>query len=253
MANADQIIHDIGGVAQQIESKIQELFNGINDVLSWVPSFLSDLIKPIQDAVDSLNRLLKEFWNKLNTVLSEPGSIDALNQAAQDWSTKIEGVASSVAGTLQPDQLQATNDWSGDAASAYKATIPVQTNALGAIKTAANQMSTSLTNMANALSSFYTALKVALASFLVALIAAVVACCTVVGTPAGITALIVFGGACVTALGAEITALVNLSNAANTANTTIAQTLNDNTYFPNGNWPVSAADMSDDHGGWQVA
>jgi len=186
-------------------------------------------------------------------VLSEPGSIDALNDAAQYWSTKVENVVSGVAGTLQPDQLQAPNDWTGMAANAYKATIPVQTSALGTLKTAANQMSTQLTSMANALNSFYTALKVALASFVVALIAAIAACCTVVGTPAGIAALIIFGGACVTAIGAEITALVNLANAANTTNTNIAQTLNDNTNFPNGNWPVSTSDMSDDHAGWQVA
>jgi hypothetical protein len=87
---------------------------------------------------------------------------------------------------------------------------------------------------------------------LVRQVEAIVACCTVVGTPAGIVALVTFGGACVTTIGAEITALVNLANAANTTNTTIAQTLNDNTNFPNGNWPVSTSNMTDDHGGWQV-
>lgn len=253
MAGGDQIIQDVHDLAQQIENKIQDLFNGINDVLSWVPDFLSDLIQPIKDAVNTFDQSLQDFWNHINTVLSEPGSPDALNRAAQAWTNQVENIVTSVAGTLSPDQLQSGNDWTGIAANAYKATIPVQTSALGAIKTAANQMATSLTTMANALNSFYTALKVALASFLVAIVAAIAACCTVVGTPAGITALITFAGACVTAIGAEIKALVDISNSANTTNTTIVQTLNDNTTFPNGSWPVSTADMSDDHGGWQVA
>jgi hypothetical protein len=207
----------------------------------------------ISATTTTLEEILQDYHDKIDIVFRQPGSIDALNQAAQTWSDTVENMVSNVAGTLQPGQLQAQDDWKGIAAAAYKTTIPAQINALGVVKTTANQISTSLTTVANALNSFYTALKVTLAAFLGALVTAIAACCTVVTAPEGLVVLATFAGGCLVAIGEEMSALATLANAANTTNMTIAQALNDNTNLRNGKWPVSKSDLSDAHGGWQVA
>ncbi len=52
---------------------------------------------------------------------------------------------------------------------------------------------------------------------------------------------------------ATVVALNNfISTTINIQQSTLMQKLSDNTNFPDGQWPVSTADMSDDHGGWQV-
>jgi predicted PurR-regulated permease PerM len=251
-ADADSIIQQANQKLQEIQQKVQELFDKINGLLSWVPSFLSGVVDAIKDAVDKFNQKLQEFWTQVEKFFSEPGSPSALKQAAQAWENTVSKVISNVTGSLSTDQLQAENDWQGQAANAYKSTIPSQTAALNSIKGIADQVNTSLNDLAGAVIAFWVAIGAALLTFIVGLVGAIAACCTVVGTPAGIAAAV---GVIAVVLGLVTTAILTLTsylNSVSAEQASLGQKLNDNSTFPNGKWPVSTSDMSDDHGGWQV-
>jgi uncharacterized protein YukE len=251
-ADADAVIREAEKKLKDIQDKVKELFDKINGLLSWVPSFLSGVVNAIKDAVNKFNEKLQEFWNKVEQFISEPGSPSALKQAAQAWENSVSKVVSNLTGTLSTDKLQAENDWQGAAANAYKSTIPSQTAALNSVKGIADQLNSSLNNLAGAVITFWVAIGAALLMFVVGLVGAIAACCTIVGTPAGIAAIV---GVIVVVLGLITTAILALTsylNSISTEQASLGQKLNDNSTFPNGKWPVSTSDMSDDHGGWQV-
>lgn len=249
--NLDSFQGLVDDIIMVIEQKTNDLFNGINDVLSWVPWPLSDLISGIEDDVKNFEQKMQEFWDQMNEFLHERGSATALTQAAQVWLQQVSTPAGNLAGKLSPNILQAEDDWSGDAANAYKNTIPAQDSALEAIQKIANQINTSLTNIASAIGSFWTAIYIALGALAVGLVGAIAACCTVVGIPAGIAAVVGVVMAVGTAITAAISAVTGIVNSAKAEQVQLTQQLSDNSNFPNGQWPVSTSDMSDDSGGWQ--
>lgn len=251
-ADADAVIQKANEKLKEIQDKIKELFDKINSLLSWVPSFLSSVVDKIKDAVNAFNAKLQQFWDKVEQFISEPGSPSALKQAAQSWENSVSKVISDITGTLSTDQLQAENDWQGQAANAYKSTIPSQTAALNSIKGIADQLNTSLNNLGNAVIAFWVAIGAAFLTFVVGLVAAIAACCTVVGTPAGVGAAATTIGVVLALVTTAVLALVSYLNSVSSEQASLTQKLNDNSTFPHGKWPVSTADMSDDHGGWQV-
>src|SRR5207302_6048801 len=85
---------------QDVQNKVQDFMNQVNDGLSSVPSFLSDLIKPIIDGMNLLNQKLQEFWSGLERVIDNPGSPSALNQVAANWENSVASVVTGIAGTL---------------------------------------------------------------------------------------------------------------------------------------------------------
>jgi hypothetical protein len=249
---ADSVIHDAEQKLQQIEQKVKELIDKVNGLLSWVPGFLSWVVDKIKEAVNLFNQKVEQFYNQIKNFFSEPGSPSALRQAGQAWENNVSKTIGDITGTLTTDQLQAENDWQGQAANAYKSTIPSQTAALNSVKGIADQVNTSLNNMAGAVIAFWVAVGAALLTFIVGIVGAIAACCTVVGTPAGIAAAVGVIATVLALLTAAIAALTSYLNSISSEQTALMQKFNDNSTFPNGKWPVSTADMSDDHGGWQV-
>jgi uncharacterized protein YukE len=247
----DSLQGPVDDILQEIQGKTTDLFNGINDILSWVPWPLSELIPVIEQGIEALEQKIKEFWDQVNEFIHERGSSSALTQAGQIWQQQVATPAGNLAGKLSPNIMQAEDDWTGDAANAYKNTIPAQDSALTAIQKIANQIDTSLTNIASAIGSFWTAVYAALAAFVVGLIGAVAACCTVVGIPVGIAAVCGVAGVIIAGITAAVMAITGIINSAKAEQTQLIQQLSDNSNFPSGQWPVSTSDMSDDHGGWQ--
>jgi uncharacterized protein YukE len=251
-ADADSVIQQTTQKLDEIQQKVQQLFDKVNGLLNWVPSFLSAVVDTIQDALNTLNQKLRQFWAQVEEFVREPGSPAALKSAAQDWENNVSQVIGNITGTLTTDRLQAENDWHGQAANAYKSTIPNQNTALTALKDVTDQINTSLDNLSNAVIAFWVAVGAALLTFIVTLVGAIAACCTVVGTPAGIAAVI---GVVAVVLGLITTAVLALNSyldSATAEQTALNQKLTDNSTFPGGKWPVSTSDMSDDHGDWQV-
>lgn len=220
-------IQQAGNKFQELNRKIQEFFDKVNDVLSWVPGFLSDLIEPIKNGLEALSRKVKEFWDRVNQLIDQPGSPTRLHQVADDWVNKVGNVVGDIAGRVGLDKLQTNLDWEGRAAEAYKATVPAQVSGLNSVKDLADQLRSSLDNLGNGIEAFWTAMAVAAGVFVVGAIAAIATACTVVGIPAAIAAI---GTAAGVSIGLVTTAIVSLQSLTNTVSSeqnTIAQKVHD--------------------------
>jgi len=180
------LVQQAGDKANELEEKIKEFFDAVNDVLSWVPDFLSDLIEPIQRGIDALNQKIQEFWDRVNLIREQPGDSDRLRQVGDQWANEIGNSAGDIAGTISLDKLKTNIDWTGKAAETYKATVPAQASGLNSVKDLANQMKSSLSSLANAIDNFWLAIKVAFVVFIAGAVAAIATACTVVGLPAAI-------------------------------------------------------------------
>jgi hypothetical protein len=211
----------------ELEKKIQEFFDEVNDVLSWVPGFLSDLIKPIEDGLAMLRQKVKEFWGRANQLIAQPGNPARLHQVAADWANVVGNAVGDIAGRISLDQLQTNLDWEGRGAEAYKATVPAQVSGLNAVKDPATQLRRSLDNLGNGIESLWTAMGIAGGVFVVGGIGAIAAACTVVDTPAAIAALATAAGVSIGLITTAITSLQSLTNTISIEQTTIGQMVHD--------------------------
>jgi hypothetical protein len=188
------LVREADEALKEIEDNIRKFFDAVNEVLSWVPGFLSDLIEPIRRGITWLNEKIKEFWDRVNKFRTQPGNSDRLKQIADDWNGKVGSRMGDVAGDVSLDKLKTNIDWTGRGAEAYKATVPAQVDGLNGVKDLAGQLHTSLNSLANGIDNFWLALKIAFGVFVVGTIGAIAAACTVVGTPAAIAALATSAG-----------------------------------------------------------
>jgi hypothetical protein len=232
----------------ELEQKIQDFFDKVNDVLSWVPGFLSDLIQPIEDGLESLRQKVTEFWDRVNQLITQPGSPTRLHQVAADWANVVGNAVGDIAGRISLDKLQTNLDWEGRGAEAYKATVPAQVSGLNAVKDLANQLRSSLDNLGNGIESFWTAMGIAAGVFVVGAIGAIAAACTVVGTPAAIAALATAAGVSIGLITTAITSLQSLTNTISTEQTTIAQKVHD----LGDQWAKSDTGAMQDKSDWHV-
>jgi hypothetical protein len=211
----------------ELQQKVNEFFDKVNDVLNWVPGFLSDLIEPIQQGLNALRQKVKEFWDRVNQLVDQPGSPTRLHEVAGDWVNKIGNVIGDVAGKVSLDKMQTNLDWEGRGAEAYKTTVPAQVDGLNSVKDLANQLRSSLDNLGNGIETFWTAMGVAGVVFVVGAAGAIVAACTVVGIPAAIAALLSAAGVSIGLVTTAVVSLQSLTNTISTQQTTIAQKVHD--------------------------
>ncbi|GAB2962698.1 hypothetical protein LWP59_18390 [Amycolatopsis acidiphila] len=220
IAQANDKFHDL-------QQKIDDFFNKVNDVVSWVPGFLSDLIKPIEDGLNALRRKVKEFWDRVNQLIDQPGSPTRLHQVAEDWVNKVGNAIGDIAGKISLDKLQTNLDWEGRGAEAYKATVPAQVSGLNSVKDLANQLRSSLDNLGNGIETFWIAMGVAAGVFVVGAVGAIAAACTVVGIPAAIAVIATAAGVSIGLMTTAIVSLQSLSNTISTEQATISQKVHD--------------------------
>ncbi len=180
------LVREANDKVQEIDRRIQQFYDAVDDMLSWVPGFLSHLIEPIRNGLQALNDKLREFWDRVNQLWEQPGNSDRLRQVGEQWITDVGNVTGDIAATIGPDKLQTNIEWTGRAAEAYRATVPAQVSGLDAVKDIANQMRSSLSNLANSIDGLWIALGFAFAGFVVGTVAAIATAVTVVGIPAAI-------------------------------------------------------------------
>jgi hypothetical protein len=224
-APVNPLVREAEEKAEEIERKIQEFFDRVNDVISWVPGFLSHLIEPIERGMQALAEKVREFWDRVNQLFQQPGNSERLKEVGERWVTDVGNICGEIAGTIRLDKLKANLEWQGRAAEAYKAKVPAQSEGLNGIKSIAEQMRSSLNSLGDSLDTFWLAIKVAFVSFLVAAVAAIAAACTVVGVPAAIG---VIAGALAAAIGliaATVMALNSHVDAIETQQRTITQAI----------------------------
>jgi hypothetical protein len=229
------LLDQIDSVMGRIDSKTTELQNTINDKLHWLPGFLQDKV------VAGWNKFcgfMKRVWDALNEIISNMGSPSALWSTADAWS---DWVGSPVSGQVQSADaglLSVDDNWDGDAADAYRQTLPLQKSALEKVKsTLTDGIATALSDVAKGVLVFWTGLVTALAALVVGIIGALASSATIVGLPAG---PFIAAGAALVAVGAIFTGGEILKSVCSSANSTLRQKLAENSGFHEGHWPPAA-------------
>lgn len=233
----------------ELEQKIQEFFNKVNDVLNWARDFISDdLIKRIQQGLAELGEKIKQFWDRVNQLFDQPGNSTRLHQVAEEWVNEVGNVMNDVSGRVSLDKLQTNLDWEGRAAEAYKATVPAQVNGLNSVKDLADQLRSSLDNLGNGIDSFWTAMAIAAGVFIAGIVVAIASACV---PPTLVVGIVAVGTAVGTSLGLISTAVSSLQSLTNTISSeqnTIAQKVHD----LGDQWAKSNIGAMQDKSDWHV-
>ena len=141
---------------------------------------------------------------------------------------------------LADGQLVNEFDWSGQAASAYRAEVPSQRDAAGELATIADSMAGSLNRACVAGLIFYVGIGVIVVKFIIAMVAAIAALGSVVFSWAGAALIAEEAGvniAAIAALGAALLAL--LGDQVHEMNSLQQAASSDK--FPHGAWPKASA------------
>lgn len=246
----DQALAEVEQFAKDLQKQINKLIDGVNKWLPW----LGPLAGKTRDALIWCRDLVVKIGEEIYKFITGPGVPWTLFGHGSEWTD----IGSNVAGHANEAVTGAVmrgDNWTGDAATAYKASFGLQTEAMKAIKTATDEVHDALRNVAIAIIVFWIALAAAALVYILELIAAAAAT-TPPATPtapviAGIasTKFIAILAGLVAALGTAFGVMVTQAG-------DLEQRLGDPT-FPEHQWPTSAtrtfADGSNADGtlGWR--
>jgi hypothetical protein len=238
LAMEAEILLRIERLLESIRRKANELVNTINATLAKVEFFIGN---QVAKATDSFVRLLRSTLDGLDEIVSNMGSPSTLSAHADIWNMQIGAPVVGLVLNADLDQTRADNLWTGDAATAYKDSLPPQKAALSGVKTVTDGISNALSEMARAIWGFWLALVGGLAALIAGIIAALASSATIVGLPAG---PFIAGGAALVFIGAAFVGAMNLKSAAADQNTKLGTKLAD-AGFNKGHWPATTSDFSD--------
>jgi hypothetical protein len=230
-----ELLDKINSVVERIDAKTTELQNTINDHLHWLPGFLQDKV------IAGWNKFcgfMKRIWDNLNEIISNMGSPSALFGTADAWSDNVGGPVSAQVQSADAGLLSVDDNWDGDAADAYRQTLPLQKAALDKVKSALTDgIAAVLSDVAKGIYVFWGLLVTALAALVVGIIGAIASSATIVGLPAG---PFIAAGAGLAASVSVITGAEILKSVCAAADSTLRQKLADNSAFHEGHWPPAA-------------
>lgn len=229
------LLEQINSVMDRIDAKTTDLQNTINANLRWLPGYLQD------KAVAGWNAFcgfMKRIWDNLSEVISNMGSPTALWSTADAWSDWVGGPVSAQVQSADAGLLSVDDNWDGDAADAYRQTLPLQKSALEKVKsTLTDGIATALSDVAKGILVFWTGLITALAALVIGIFGGLASSATIVGLPAG---PFIAAGAGLAASAAIITGSEILKSVCSSANSTLRQKLAENSAFHEGHWPPAA-------------
>lgn len=231
-------IQKINELLQKVETKVNALVNKINGLLDKVPGWLDWAVDKFQKLWDKAVEKLGEFWDLIVKIVANLGVPWELNNAKDDWekvgSKTSTEVATANEGTLQTDDA---DKWSGTAKDSYVKALADQKAALKGIKaTFTDKIQPALDSAATAIYIFWGALVVAIGVMIIGIVTATGEAVSILGLPAVPPTVIVAVVACI---GAIITGTLVLRGALSTASTTFNTLKGESGDYPN-NWPVSA-------------
>ncbi|GII23264.1 hypothetical protein [Planosporangium mesophilum] len=234
-ATESELISKILSTVDRINGKTTELQNRINDKMHWLPSGLQDKV------VSGWNKfvgVLKEIWDFWYEVATHLGSPSKLSATADAWSDSVGGPVSAQVQTADAGTLLVDDNWDGDAANAYRQTLPQQKAALDKIKSSfTDGIASALSDVSKGIIAFWVALVSALAAFVVGIIGALSSAATIFGLPAS---PFIAAGAALVASAAVVGGMLILKSVCMSAATSMRQKLNDNGGFRDGHWPPAA-------------
>lgn len=195
-------IAEASGKADEIEQKIQEFFEKVNGLISWVPWPASELIGPIEDGLEKINQEMQKFWQEVQEVFTQRGDPDRLREAGAAWAEGVGNALGEIAGKISLENHKTNIEWTGSAAEAYRAIVPAQKEALNGLKDLALQMRTSLDELADSVEDFWFQLIAGFVAFVIAIGIGI-------ATAAGVVTIPVAIGIILGAVAAAIAFIVN--------------------------------------------
>ncbi len=241
-AEFEEILRKVREALNEIPKQFQRLIDNINSVLGWLPGWVMDKINAAIKAVgDFIGKVLTE----IGKIITQPGVPWTLWNHGTTWTEQVGAKASNWQDVFHIGSLKTDDEWKGASADAYKNILPLQQKALGAVKSAADEVDDVLTKMAIAIGVAWLAIVSAVVSFVIELTAEAGAAATGVGAPpaaaaAGVSAAKVWG--IVAAALAVLEAFVAGSLLPSIKD--LNQRVNNSEGFPGGKWPTLTTDIS---------
>jgi hypothetical protein len=234
-ATESELVDKLLQTVDRINAKTTELQNAINDKLHWLPGFLQDKVVAGWDKFCDFMRKVWDFWYEVCTNMGSPSRLWA---TADAWSDSVGAPVSAQVQSADAGMLTVDDNWDGDAADAYRQTLPLQKVALEKVKTTLTDgISGALSDVAKGIIAFWASQVVALAALVGGVIGALASAATIFGLPA---APFIAAGAAVAADAAVIGGGMMLRSVCSAASTTLRQKLDDNAGFHEGHWPPAA-------------
>jgi hypothetical protein len=234
-ATESELVGKLLEIVDRVNAKTAELQNAVNDKLGWLPGFLHDKVVGGWSRFCDLMREIWDFWYEVCTNMGSPSKLWA---TADAWSDTVGAPVSAQVQSADPGLLTVDDNWDGDAANAYRQTLPLQKAALDKVKTTLTDgISGALSDVAKGIIAFWASLAVALAALAGGIIGAIASAATVFGLPA---APFIAAGAALAAAAALIGGGMILKSVCSAASTALRQKLDDNAGFHEGHWPPAA-------------
>jgi hypothetical protein len=234
-ATESELVDKLLQIVDRINAKTTELQNAVNDKLGWLPGFLQDKVVAGWNKFCDFMRKVWDFWYEICTNMGSPSR---LWSTADAWSDTVGAPVSAQVQSADGGLLTVDDNWDGDAADAYRQTLPLQKTALDKVKTTLTDgISGALSDVAKGIIAFWAGLAVALAALVAGIIGALASAATVFGLPA---APFIAAGAALAADAAVIGGGMILKSVCSSASTTLRQKLDDNAGFHEGHWPPAA-------------
>jgi hypothetical protein len=234
-ATESELVDKLLQIVDRINAKTTELQKAVNDKLGWLPGFLQDKVVAGWNKFCDFMRKVWDFWYEVCTNMGSPSR---LWSTADAWSDTVGAPVSAQVQSADAGLLTVDDNWDGDAADAYRQTLPLQKTALDKVKTTLTDgISDALSDVAKGIIAFWAGLAVALAALVAGIIGALASAATIFGLPA---APFIAAGAALAADAAVIGGGLILKSVCSAAGTTLRQKLDDNAGFHEGHWPPAA-------------
>jgi hypothetical protein len=225
------LLERIHSAINRIDGKTVELQNSINSNLGFLPPPLQESIR---EGWDDFCAIMRRIWDNLTTIMSNMGSLSAVDKTAKAWSDRVGVPVSGQVQAADAGLLTVDDNWDGDAADTYRQMLPLQRAALDKVKsTLTDGLATALSQVSTGLLLFYTGLIGALVALGIGIVGALASSATVFGMPA---APFIAAGAAVTASVSLIVGCETLKGVCNSADTMLRQKFDDTGFF-RGHWP----------------
>ena len=242
-ADLEKALGAVRGATGEAQRAVDTIIAAGDAVLALLPGDFGD---ELAAGLTELRRMFDEAMADLAALIAQAGSPDTLRAAGAVWAGEIGGTVSRLAGLATLNGVRADDHWSGVAADAYRNTLPAQQTALTMIKSAGDEIDTTLSALASAIIRFWLAVAVALVGFVVAVASAVATASTVVGAPVGATIAIAAVGATAVAVNEALTDLTTITTDIRDQAAGLQRRLSNDTAFPAGRWPRSTTPISGD-------
>lgn len=186
------VITDALETVREIDKKVQEFFEMVNDWLEWVPGALEHLIDPILRGLDALRKKVEEFWAEVQDFLDNNGEPDKLHEHADKWRDEVGKKVKTLSEPVEEQNLSTHTEWSGSGAKAYEPVVRAQGKGLEGLKSLSDELASTLDDLANAIEDLWISLGIAFGAALVGIIGAIAG-----GPPGWVVAVVAFGTALV--------------------------------------------------------